>query len=135
MWTNFHRLNQALRNREPMAHVLVGKNCSSQVAHDLMHIDQDMLGPLRVKSDRLDEWVDLGPLLAPVSADLFVSTDKTAFERSRPNHIRSHEGEGGVDVPRVESCVGRAEKFDLWRSVIWHKQCGEATRQGLTRGS
>src|SRR5947207_12494773 len=115
-----------------MADVLIGKNCSSQVAHDLMHIDQDMLGPLGVKSHRLHVWVDLGPLLPPVSADLLVSTDKTAFERSRPSHVRSHEGEGRVNVPRVEGRVGRAEQFDLWCSVIWHKRCGEATRWGLT---
>src|SRR5256714_10274272 len=77
-WTDFHRLDQAVRESEPMAHVLVGKNCSRQVAHDLMHIDQDMLGPLEVKSHRLHVWVDLVPLLGPVSADLLMSTDKTA---------------------------------------------------------
>ena len=101
-----------------MAHALIGNNCSSQVAHDLMHIDQNMLGPLRVKSHRLHMWVDLAPLLLPVSADLLMPTDKTTFERSRPSHVRCHEGEGGVNVPRVESRVGSAEQFDLWRSMI-----------------
>jgi hypothetical protein len=38
-WTDFHRLDQTVRKGEPVAHVLIGKNCSSQVAHDLMHID------------------------------------------------------------------------------------------------
>jgi hypothetical protein len=46
-----------------MVHALIGKNYSSQVAHDLMHIDQDVLGPLGVKSHRLHVWVDLAPLL------------------------------------------------------------------------
>ena len=63
-WTDFHRLDQAARKGEPMAHVLIGKNCSSQVAHDLMHIDQDLLGPLGVKRHRLHVWVDLAPLLS-----------------------------------------------------------------------
>jgi len=38
-WTDFHGLNQPMRKGEPMAHVLIGKNCSSQVAHDLMNVD------------------------------------------------------------------------------------------------
>ena len=112
-WTDFHRLDQAARKGEPMAHVLIGKNCSSQVPHDLMHIDQDLLGPLGVKRHRLHVWVDLAPLLPPVSADLLMSTDKATFERSRPSHVRSHEGEGSVNVPRVEGRVGCAEQFDL----------------------
>ena len=112
-WTDFHRLDQAARKGEPMAYVLIGKNCSSQVAHDLMHIDQDLLGPLGVKRHRLHVWVDLAPLLPPVSADLLMSTDKATFERSRPSHVRSHEGEGSVNVPRVEGRVGCAEQFDL----------------------
>src|SRR6516164_5677962 len=86
-----------------------------------MHIDQNMLGPLRVKSHRLHVWVDLAPLLLPVSADLLMPTDKTAFERSRPSHVQSHEGEGSVNVPRVEGRAGCAEQLDLWRSVLWHK--------------
>src|SRR5690348_2502041 len=90
-WADFHRLDQAVRKGEPVAHVLIGKNCSSQVAHDLMHIDQDMLGLLEVKSHRLHVWVDLAPLLPPIVADLLMPADKTAFERSRPSHVRSHE--------------------------------------------
>lgn len=86
-----------------MAHVLIGKNCSSQVAHDLMHLDQDMLGPVRVKSHRLHMWVDLAPLLSPVSTDLLVSTDGTAFERSRPSHVRTHKGEGSVNVRALKA--------------------------------
>ena len=117
-WTDFQRLDQAMRKSEPMAHVLIDDNRSSQVAHNLMHIDQDMLGPFRVKSHRLHVRVDLAPLLLPVSADLLMPTDKTTFERSRPSHVRCHEGEGGVNVPRVEIRVGSAEQFDLWRSMI-----------------
>ena len=56
-----------------------------------------------------------------------MSPDKTAFERFRPSHVRSHEGEGSVNVPRVEGRVGCAEQFDFWCSVIWHKRCDEAT--------
>src|SRR5690349_22540425 len=111
-----------------MAHALINKDCSSQIAHDLMHIDQEMLGPLGVKSHRLHAWVDLAPLLPPVRANLLMSTDETAFECSRPNHVRSHESEGRVNVPRVEGRVGCAEQFDLCSSVIWHKRCNEATR-------
>ena len=110
-----------------MAHVLIDKNRSSQVAHDLVHIDQDPSGVLRVKSNRLHMRIDLAPLLPPVSAHLFMSANKAAFERSRPSYVQSHESEGGVNVPRVEGCVGRAEQFDLWCRLIWQKRCDEAT--------
>ena len=90
---------------ETVAHVSISKNGSSQAAHDLVHVDQDLPGIFRVKSNRLDMWIDLVPLLRPVGADFFRSTDETAFERLRPSDVDSHEGEGGVDVARVESRV------------------------------
>jgi len=112
-WTDFHGLNQTMRQSETMAHVLIGKDGSSQVAHDLMNIDQDAPGTLRIKGDRLHVRVDLGPLLRPVSAHFFGPADKTALERSWPSHVRGHGGEGGIDVSRVECRVGRAEQFDF----------------------
>lgn len=101
-----------------MTHVLIDKNCSSQVTHDLMHIDQNAPGLLQVKGNRLDVPIDLAPLLRPVSANFFRPTDKTAFERSRPNHLRSHEGKGSVNVSRVEGCVRRMEQFYFWCKLI-----------------
>ena len=90
---------------ETVANVFIGKHSSSQIAHELMHVDQDLPSILRVKGNRLDVWIDLAPLLRPVSADFFRPTDKTAFERFRPGHVRSHEGEGGVNVSRVEGRI------------------------------
>lgn len=52
-----------------MAGVLIGQDGASQVAHDLMHIDQNLPRIFRVKGDRLHVRIDLGPLLDPVSAD------------------------------------------------------------------
>ncbi len=101
-------------NGETMTNAFIGKNGSSHVAHDLMHLDQDPPGVLRVKGQRRHSRVNLAPLLRPISADLVGTADKTAFERSRPSHVRRHEGEGGVNVPRVEGRVGCAEQFDLW---------------------
>ncbi len=82
-WTDFHSLNQAVFKGESITHVLIGKNCSSFVTHDLMHIHQNAPGLLRVKGNRLDVRIDLAPLLRPVSANFFRPTDKTAFERFR----------------------------------------------------
>lgn len=90
---------------ETVAYVLISKHSSSQTAHDLMHVDQQLPGLFRVKGNRLDMWIDLVPLLRPVGADFFRPTDETAFERLRPSDIDSHESEGGVDVARVESGV------------------------------
>ena len=100
---------------ETMTNALVGKNGSGPVADDLMHLDCDPFGILGVKNERLYMRVDLAPLLCPISADLIGATDKTAFERSGPSHVWRHEGEGRVNVPRVESRVGGAKQRDLGR--------------------
>ncbi len=73
-----------------------------------MHLDQDPVIVLRVKSQRLHMRIDLAPLFRPVSADLFRPTNKAALERARPGDVRRHEGKGGVNVPLIESRVGRA---------------------------
>ena len=72
-----------------MTHPLIGQHCTSQIAYHLMHLDQDLRGRLAVESDRLHVRVDLGPLLAPVSADRFMTADETTFERPRPRHVRA----------------------------------------------
>lgn len=96
-----------------MAHPLIGENGPSQVTHDLMHIDQNLPGILWVKSHRFHVRIDLAPLLRPVSANFSGPTDKTAFEGLRPSHVRSHEGEGCVDITRVEGRVRRTEQFSV----------------------
>ncbi len=92
-------------NGEAVSNAIVGKHCSDQIAHDLMHLDQDLPSILQVKGNRLDVWIDLALLLRPVSADFFRFTDKTAFERLGSSHVGSHEGEGGINVARVESRI------------------------------
>src|SRR5262245_30525705 len=90
---------------EPMAYVLIGNHGSSQVTHDQMHIDQNAPGLLRVKGNRLDVRIDLAPLLRPVSPNFVRPTDKTAFERFRPSHVRSHEGKRDINLTRVKGRV------------------------------
>ena len=87
-----------------------------------MHIDQDLPSILWVKGNWLDVWIDLAPLLRPVSADFFRPTDKTAFERSRPSYVGSHEGEGSINVARVKGCIRCTEQLDFWCRLIWHKK-------------
>jgi len=96
-----------------MAHVLIAEDGSSQVAHDLVDVDQDTPGILRVKGHWLYVRVDLAPLLRPVSANPFGPTDKSALKRFRPSDVGGHLREGGVDVPRVEGRVRRAEQCDF----------------------
>ena len=109
MRSDFHHLNQVVINFEAVTDVFVGNNGSGQVAHDLVHVDQNPPIILRVESYRLHVWVDLAPLLRPVGPDLFRATNKTALERSRPRHVRSHQSEGRANVPRVKGRVGCAE--------------------------
>lgn len=101
-----------------MADVFVGKNRPTQVAHDLMHLDQNTPSLLRPKGHRLDVRVDLAPLFRPVSAHFLGPTDETAFERFWPRHVRGHEGKGSVDVSRVEGRVRRTEQFDFWGGLF-----------------
>src|SRR5262245_25924103 len=96
-----------------------------------MHVDQDLPSALPVKGNRLYVWVDLSPLLRPVSPNFFRPTDKTAFERSRPSHVRSHEGEGGVNVSCIEGRVRRTEQFDFCCRLIWHNPA--QARRGRAR--
>ena len=93
---------------ETVADVLIGKHGSSQIAHNLVHLHQDLPILLQVKGHRLDMATDLAPLLRPVSADCFRPTDKTAFERPRLMHVGRHEGKGGINITRVEGRVGCA---------------------------
>ena len=109
MRSDFHHLNQVVINLEAVTDVFVGNYGSGQVAHDLVHDDQNAPIIFRVESYRLYVWVDFAPLLRPVGPDLFRPTNKTAFERSRPRHIRSHQSEGRANVPCVEGGVGGAE--------------------------
>jgi hypothetical protein len=95
-------------NGETVTDMLIGKHGSGQIAHDLMHLNQDLPSSLRVKSNRLDVWLDLAPLLRPVIADCFRPTDKNAFERLRSSYVGSHEGKGGINFTRVEGRVGCA---------------------------
>lgn len=88
-----------------MANVLVGKHGTSQVAHDLMHINKNLRSILGIKGDRLNVWINLAPLFGPVRADFVRPTDKTAFERFRPSHVGSHERKSYTNVTCVESCV------------------------------
>jgi hypothetical protein len=105
-----------------MPNVLIGQYRTRQVAHDLMHIDQNPTGILRVKGNWLHMRADFALLLRPVGADFFRPTDKTAFERSGPLHVGSHESKGGVDVSRVEGRVGGAEQFGFCCRLVWHKR-------------
>lgn len=107
-----------MSNREAMANVFIGYNGSSHVTNNLMHFYQDLIDVLRVKCNRLHVRIDLAPLLCPVSANLFTALYETAFERSRPSHVWSHQGEGSIDIPRVEGRVSRAEQLDLWCRLV-----------------
>ncbi len=92
-----------------MTNALIGKNGSGQIADDLMHLDQDAPGLLRVKSEWRHSRVNLTPLLGPVSADLVGAADKIALERSRPSHVRRHEAKRGV-MRRSAASMSRALK-------------------------
>ncbi len=88
-----------------MTNVLVGEHRASQVAHDLMHVDQNLRSILVIKGNRLNVWIDLTPLFGPVGADLVMSMGKTAFKRLRPSHVGSHEGESSTNVTRVKGHI------------------------------
>jgi hypothetical protein len=120
--TDFHGLDQAVFDGETVANVFITKNGPVQVAHDLMHIDQDSPSTLGMEGNRLDVRVNLGPLLGPVSSDIIMTVNDAPLKRPRPCHVRGHGGEGGVEVPRVKRSVRRAEQFDFRRRRIRHEE-------------
>ena len=89
-----------------MTEVHIGENGPGQIAHDLMHLDQNTPVTLPMEGYRLDTRINLGPLLRPVGPDRLVTTDKTAFEGFWPRHVRSHRRKGSVNVPRAEGRIG-----------------------------
>jgi hypothetical protein len=111
-------LDQAVFDGETVANAFIPKNGPVSIAHNLMHFDQDSPGTFWMKGNRLDMRIDLGLLLRPVSPDLIVTTNDTAFKRTRPFHIGCHGGECGVEIPRVERGIGRAQEFDFRRTLI-----------------
>jgi len=101
--TDFHGLDQAVFDGESVADVFITKNDPVQVAHDLMHIDQDSASTLWMERNRLDLRVNLGPLLRPVSSHFMMTAYEAPLKRPRPCHVRRHFGEGGVEVSRVNA--------------------------------
>ena len=93
--------------------MLICDNRSALVTHHLVHVYQNKPSIVPVESHRLHMRVNLAPLRRPVSPDLFRPPNKTPLERSRPGHVRRHQGERGVNVPRVEGRVGCAKKFNI----------------------
>jgi hypothetical protein len=120
--TDFHGLDQAVFDGETVANVFITKYSPSQVAHDLMHIDQDSPRTLWMEGNRLDVRVNLGPLIRPVSSDIMMTANDAPLKRPRPCHVRSHSGEGGGEVPRIKRSVRRAEQFDVRGRLIWHEE-------------
>lgn len=103
-----------------MSSVLIGQYGSIQVAHNLMHIDQNSPLFVGMKSNRLDVRIDFRPLPGPIGADFFGATHKTTLERFGPSDICSHGGEGFIDVARVESGISRAQQFYFGAEFIGH---------------
>ncbi len=110
-WTDFHRLDQAVLDRETVTDLFITKNGSVSVAHHLMDLDQNATFSIGLKRDRLDMRIDLGPLFCPVGTDRIVTTNDASLEGARPCDIRGHGGECGCKVARVKRGVSRAEQF------------------------
>jgi hypothetical protein len=120
--TDFHRLDEAVFDGETVDHVFITKDDPAKVAHNLMDFDLDSPGPLWMKRNRFDVRINLGPLLRPVSPNLFMTTNDATLKRSRPCHVGRHGGESGVEVPGVKRSVSRAEQFNFRRRLIWHDE-------------
>jgi hypothetical protein len=115
-------LYQAILDGETMTSVFVGNHGTGQVAHDLVHIDQDLRSTLGIEGNRLNLRVDLTPLFGPICADFIRSVDKTAFECPWPAYVGAHESESGANVARVESRIGRAQQLDCSCALICHER-------------
>ena len=98
----------------------IGEQPSIQIANHLVYLHQNASIILPVERNRLHVRIDFAPLLRPVGRDRLLPLDKPSLERPRPSHIRSHQRKGGIDLPSIESRVGRTEQIGFWRSGMSH---------------
>jgi hypothetical protein len=99
-----------------VANVFITKNGPVQVAHDLMHIDQDSPATLGTEGNRLDVRVNLGPLLRPVSSDLLMTANDAP-----PLNARGHATSGAMVAKAASKslCSRGAPLASLPLAAIW----------------
>ena len=114
--TDFHGLDQAVFDSETVANVFITKNGPVQVAHDLMHIDQDSPSTLWMEGNRLDVRVNLGPLLRPVSSDI------TMTANDAPSANQMEMAEGGL-FPEEKACFADGERQLAERGPMGQPPC------------
>jgi hypothetical protein len=103
--------DQALRQREAVAHAFVGQQLAGVVAHHLVHLDQDAALRIRLERQRLHARIDLSPLFGPVGADCLRPAHEAALERARPGHVGRHQSQRRGNVAAIEGRVDGPEQI------------------------
>jgi hypothetical protein len=101
---------------ETVSNVLIGKHSPSQIAHDLMHLDQDLPNILWVKGNRLDVSINLTPLLCPVSIPVLAKINYRLCGVF--SHIQPEECVSAIVLQRFRNCTlldkGKDPTKRLW---------------------
>src|SRR5882724_2472070 len=101
-----HAFNETVRDGINVPNLAVRKDIAIKAFHELMNFD---VGNAALLVDYL-KWfhvrIKLLPLTGPVGPDLFFADDTTAFRCPGPANVITHERQGAVDIPMVESRVG-----------------------------
>jgi hypothetical protein len=107
----FHVPDKSVSDAVDLLHQPVQERTAVFVEHALMNLNQDTPVWLGTEGLGFDNRVDETPLAHPIRSHAIVSIDVPALHAVGPLHVRMHHRKYRVDVPRVESSVGPAEKF------------------------
>ena len=107
----FHVPNESVSDAVDVLHLTVQERTAVFVEHALMNLNQDTPVWLGTEGLGFDKRVDEAPLACPICSHAIVSIDVPALHAVGPLHVRMRHRTYRIDVPRVESSVGPAEKF------------------------
>src|SRR5215472_10073147 len=100
----------------------VEQEVARHVVDDLVHFDQPGAIFGRMYRDRSDFGIKCKKLTCPVGAHFILSMDVAAFQTVRPDHIRLHLGDYGLDVTGIEIAIGSAKNLVLGCPWLRHAE-------------
>src|ERR1700722_5332838 len=100
-----HAFDETIGDGKNVPHFAIRKDIATKAFHELMN---SHLGDAALLVDYL-KWfhvrIKLLPLTGPVGPNLLFPDDTSALRRLGPVNVLTHERQGAVDIPMIESRV------------------------------
>src|SRR5918994_2852555 len=107
----FHVPNESVSDAVDVLHPPLQERTAVLVEQALVNLNQDTPVWLGTEGLGFDKRVDEAPLARPIRSHALVSIEVPTLHSVGPLHVLVHHRKYRVNVPRVESSVGSAEKF------------------------